>query len=181
MQFGGKADGKGGFGGVLLLISHDRALLQDVCDTIVILDGEGNTRVFEGSYREWEARQKVERSEAVQRAKKPDGKSVQMPSKHGSSQQSSHISKSNTMSLPSARPNAGGTATKAKGRFTSLPLEKIEARIADIGRELRSIDSSFADPRVASDSTKTKNLLARREEIQKEQTELEDEWVRKSG
>jgi ATP-binding cassette subfamily F protein 3 len=75
LQFGGKADGKGGFGGVLLLISHDRALLQDVCDTIVILDGEGNTRVFEGSYREWEARQKVERSEAVQRAKKPDGKS----------------------------------------------------------------------------------------------------------
>ena len=181
LQFGGKADGKGGFGGVLLLISHDRALLQDVCDTIVILDGEGNTRVCEGSYREWEARQKVERSEAVQRAKKPDGKSVQMPSKQGSSQQSSHISKSNTMSLPSARPNAGGTATKAKGRFTSLPLEKIEARIADIGRELRSIDSSFADPRVASDSTKTKNLLARREEIQKEQTELEDEWVRKSG
>ncbi len=60
----GRENGKGGYGGVLLLLSHDRALLPDVCDTIVILDGEGNTRVFDGTYCECEARQ-MERSEAV--------------------------------------------------------------------------------------------------------------------
>jgi sulfate-transporting ATPase len=97
LQFGGKADGKadgkGGYGGVLLLLSQDRALLPDVCDTIVILDGEGNTRVFDGIYCECEARQKMERSEAVQHVKTPDGRSVQVPSKQGLDQQSSQQSK----------------------------------------------------------------------------------------
>ena len=56
--------GKGGHGGVLLLISHDRALLDDVCDKLVILDGAGNARVFEGTYREWEAKERAERAAA---------------------------------------------------------------------------------------------------------------------
>ncbi len=191
LQFGGKADGKGGFGGVLLLISHDRALLQDVCNTIVILDGEGNTRTFEGTYREWEAREKAERAEAAQRTKKQTqpanaGKSggnqqSNAPSKVQSNAHSKTASTTTQQRPHAARSASSNAATKVKGRFTSLPLEKIEQRIADIGRELRGIDASFADPRVASDHSKTKQLLARRDEIQKEQSELEDEWVRKSG
>ena len=55
---------------MLLLISHDRALLDDVCDKLVILDGEGNSRVFDGTYREWEAKVKAEKAEAAERARK---------------------------------------------------------------------------------------------------------------
>ena len=76
---------------------------------------------------------------------------------------------------------AVATAPKVKSRFSSLPLEKIEARIADIGRELLKIDASFSDPKVTSDAGKMKKLLAQREELHKEQSELEEEWVRKSG
>jgi ATP-binding cassette subfamily F protein 3 len=201
IRFGGKADGRGGFGGVLLLISHDRALLQDLCDTIVVLDGEGNTRVFDGSYRELEARLKFERSAANER----DRKSPQQPSAstqksgapaHGSSSVSSSANKqakahslnaaSNAASnTGSKKPfsNAGvASAVKPKSTmYSNWSLDKIEQRISDIGRDVRVIDESFANPKVASDNARMKKLLASREELEKEQTALEEEWVRKSG
>jgi len=43
------------------------------------------------------------------------------------------------------------------------------------------IDADFGDPKIAADAARTKKLLARREELQKEQSELEDEWLRKQG
>ena len=155
-----KIGGKGGHGGVLLLISHDRALLDDVCDKLVILDGEGNSRVFDGTYREWETKAKAERAAASERAKKP----VPKP-------------QAKLAPAPVAAPKP---QQKHKSRFSSLPIDKIEKRIADIGRELREIDQSFSDPKVASDTARTKKLLARRDELGGEQTELEAEWIRKS-
>jgi ATP-binding cassette subfamily F protein 3 len=155
-----KIGGKGGHGGVLLLISHDRALLDDVCDKLVILDGEGNSRVFDGTYREWETKAKAERAAASERAKKPVPKPQAKPAP-----------------APVAAPKP---QQKHKSRFSSLPIDKIEKRIADIGRELREIDQSFSDPKVASDTARTKKLLARRDELGGEQTELEAEWIRKS-
>jgi ATP-binding cassette subfamily F protein uup len=148
---------------VLLLISHDRALLDDVCDRLVVLDGEGNARVFEGSYREWEEKERALRAEEAQRARKP-----QSPPKPAQPQ--------------APKPQAAAAPAKpAKGRFSNLPIERIESRIADIGRELMQIDADFANPKTASDSAKMKKLLTRREELQKEQSELEEEWLRKSG
>ena len=156
--------GKGGHGGVLLLISHDRALLDDVCDKLVILDGDGNARVFDGTYREWEAKAKAEKAEA-DRAKRPAPKQPAKPAPAPAA----------AAAKPQSKPQP-----KQKSRFSNLPLEKIEQRIADIGRELREIDQSFADPKTASDTARTKKLLARREELGGEQEELEAEWLRKS-
>ena len=155
--------GKGGHGGVLLLISHDRALLDDVCDKLVILDGEGNARVFDGTYREWEAKSKAEKAEADRAKRSAPKPQPKQPA-------------------PTAAPPKQQQPQQArqKSRFSSLPIEKIEQRIADIGRELREIDQSFADPKVASDTARTKKLLARRGELGAEQEELEAEWLRKS-
>ena len=162
--------GKGGHGGVLLLISHDRALLDDVCDKLVILDGAGNARVFDGSYRDWEAKERTERREADAKSKAGVRKPEAKPS----------------ASKPSPSPKGQATPTSnatkpVKSRFSNLPLERIESRIADIGREFVRIDADFADPKIAADSARTKKLLAKREELQKEQSELEEEWLRKSG
>ena len=43
------------------------------------------------------------------------------------------------------------------------------------------LDADFADPKIASDSARMKKLLASREELQREQAELEEEWLRKSS
>lgn len=43
-----------GFRGAILLISHDRALLDRICTTIWELE-DGKLRVFEGNYSQWTA------------------------------------------------------------------------------------------------------------------------------
>jgi len=166
--------GKGGHGGVLLLISHDRALLDDVCDKLVILDGEGNSRVFDGTYREWEAKVKAEKAEAAERARKSATKPQQKPAP--ATAPAPHAA---ARATPNATPKPS-SQLKKKSRFSNLPIEKIEQRIAEIGRELREIDQSFSDPKIASDATRTKKLLSRRDELGGEQEELEAEWLRKS-
>ena len=182
-----KIGGKGGQGGVLLLISHDRALLDDVCDKFVILDGLGNARVFEGTYRDWEAKQKAESSEAAARAKRADAKPAPKAPQASTPRSTQSRLPSNPSSSGAAQPPSTKSAPpqkqagKSRSKYSSLAIEKIEARIADIGRELVQIDFEFADPKTASDAAKTKKLLARREELAREQSELEEEWIRKSG
>ncbi len=187
-KFGGvdktRVGGRGGLGGVLLLISHDRALLDDVCEKLVILDGDGNTRVFEGTYREWELKEKAERAAAAARSKKPAAKVSPVkpfpPKPSPTNSANSAVAGSRTPNNPRATAVTPNTA-KTKNRFSNLPLEKLESRIADIGREFARIDIDLSNPRTASDATKTKKLLATRGELQKEQSELEEEWLRKSG
>jgi ATP-binding cassette subfamily F protein 3 len=188
-----KIGGKGGHGGVLLLISHDRALLDDVCDKFVILDGAGNARVFEGSYRDWEAKQKAEASEAAARAKnaeskkadakrtEPNGTTKSAPLKSAALKPVATASAGATVTAPKASQPVASSSNKSRSKYSNLALEKIEARISEIGRELMAIDFEFADPKTATDAVKTKKLLARREELGREQSELEEEWIRKSG
>jgi ATP-binding cassette subfamily F protein 3 len=166
-RFGGGrgAGGRGGHGGVLLLISHDRALLEDVCDTFVILDGDGNARVFEGSYREWEAKDRAERAEAAERARKAAARPAP------------------TKPAPTSGPSKPSPVKPSKPgspKHRGLSLDRIEARIAAIGEELVEIDFGFADPATASDAEATRRLLARREALRAEQSELEEEWLRRS-
>jgi ATP-binding cassette, subfamily F, member 3 len=43
----------GGYEGTLLLITHDRALLQATCEKLLVFEGEGRVRLFQGTYLEW--------------------------------------------------------------------------------------------------------------------------------
>ena len=46
----------GPFGGTLLMVSHDRALLESTCDQLVVLDGLGAAEVFQGTISRWIAK-----------------------------------------------------------------------------------------------------------------------------
>src|SRR5690606_4245416 len=41
------------FAGTLVLISHDRALIDATCDHLIALDGRGSAEVFHGNYSAW--------------------------------------------------------------------------------------------------------------------------------
>ena len=49
-----------GYRGAILMISHDRTLLDRVCNQIWELD-KGNIRVFDGNYSDWAAQKERER------------------------------------------------------------------------------------------------------------------------
>jgi ATP-binding cassette subfamily F protein uup len=43
------------FGGTVLLVSHDRAFLNEVCTSLLVLEGEGKISEYIGGYDDWQA------------------------------------------------------------------------------------------------------------------------------
>lgn len=60
-----------GFPGVIVVVSHDRFLLDKLCDHLFIFEGEGQIRDFNGKYAEYRALQKLEERK-VERPDKPE-------------------------------------------------------------------------------------------------------------
>jgi ABC-type multidrug transport system ATPase subunit len=51
---------KGGpYEGTVLLVSHDRAMLESICNRLIVLDGEGSAVVHEGTVSSWFAKQRA--------------------------------------------------------------------------------------------------------------------------
>lgn len=42
------------YSGCAMVISHDRFFLDRICTHLLVFEGEGNVRWFEGNYREYE-------------------------------------------------------------------------------------------------------------------------------
>jgi len=52
------------FGGTLLLVSHDRAFLNEVCTSLLVFEGDGKISDYTGGYDDWQ-REKVTRAAAA--------------------------------------------------------------------------------------------------------------------
>ena len=46
---------KGGYEGALILISHDRALIDATCEHLLVFDGVGGVEIYHGNYSQWHA------------------------------------------------------------------------------------------------------------------------------
>jgi ATP-binding cassette subfamily F protein uup len=55
------------YGGVLMMVSHDRYLLDKLTDQLFIMEEKGHVRIFNGNYSSY----RLELEEAKQQAKKP--------------------------------------------------------------------------------------------------------------
>ena len=147
---------EGGYNGTLLLITHDRQLLQDTCDRLIILDGRGGARLFPGKYGEWEQRLRAAANpgqhKALTRAK-PQAKKAEAPS---------------------------GVVQKPKRMGVSaLSIEKLEAEIEKLQGRIAAIDSKILDPAVYTDGDKCKALRVERAHLEIELHPLETEWARR--
>jgi ATP-binding cassette subfamily F protein uup len=56
------------FGGTVLLVSHDRAFLNEVCTSLLVFEGEGKVSEYIGGYDDWQ-RERVARNQAEQKAR----------------------------------------------------------------------------------------------------------------
>jgi len=148
---------KGEFDGTILLISHDRALIDAVCDHILILDGDGSAEVFPGTYTEWKQSKEIARTP---------------PSR--SNQSSIYVPRQTPM--PIKKPQQ-----ETKNKFSWMPIAKIEERITEIEIELKRIDAELGDADVWTDYERANKLTENRDALKEELEELESEWINKSG
>ena len=152
---------KGQFDGTIVLISHDRALIDAVCDHLLVLDGAGGATVFAGSYTEWKH---FEDRKAADRAAQLEARATASKPK---------------AAPPPPAPSSAGAAKKSK--FSWMSIEKIEERIAEIESEISGLDHKLNDNDVWKDIDKANELTSKRDALKGELDDLEHEWIRKSG
>jgi len=229
----------GTYDGTLILISHDRALIDAVCDHLLILDGEGGVTVFHGNYTEWQKR-KAAGTTAGSWASTPVTKEVGGASgggggggggsgggksKSGKPARAASAStpknaaatasavvasavapagsgaglgggaggSSGWGSAPTGKPKVGGGGSNGNGsggggggggksgKFSWMPVDKLEGEIAKTSTKLKGMDEQLASEEVYRDVKRCNALLNDREKIADELREMEEEWLKRAG
>ena len=153
------------FEGTLILISHDRALLDACCDQLLILDGHGGVRAFAGTYSEWHAKQEAANSDRT-KAKSPE--------------RERRAERATPAGSPSRTRNAQPTETPKKSKWSWMRIEQLEEKIAFLEGRLGEIDRELNDPDVWKDIDRANKLTDERDEHKAELEGVEAEWLRKA-
>ncbi len=149
-----------GWGHTLLVITHDRALLEALCDRLIVFDGRGGregVRLHLGRYSSLPA-PAAARPEAQEAAPQKDKPRAAAAVAAGARP---------------AKPGAGGA-------MAALSLTKIEASIESLQQKIGEIDRQLLDPRVYSDGPRSRKLQAERGELERKLEPLEEEWARRA-
>ena len=152
---------KGGtFDGTLILISHDRALIDACCDRLLVLDGKGGVREHLGNYsdyRQWQedrARERADRERAGAQRK---------------------------ASQPASKPAASKSQDdQPKSKLGWMPLERIEEAMGKLTTRIGELDHELNDADVWLDHERANKLTDERDTLKAELAEYESEWLRKS-
>ncbi|MFW6336090.1 MAG: ATP-binding cassette domain-containing protein, partial [Phycisphaeraceae bacterium] len=167
--------------GTLLLITHDRMLLDHIVDQLLILDGEGGLTHFDGTYHEWieEEQRKKSTPEAAKSAEKDTRKDTKKDAKADQAKQEPTRAKSDGKAEPSGKQKKG--KNKARGAHSHLSQEKLEAEIETIESRIRELEAELAKPETYKDRQKFGSLQAEHDELTAKLTPLEAEWTSRAG
>ena len=114
------------FDGTVLVVSHDRSFLDNVCTSTLVFEGDGVVKEYVGGYSDW--RRVVERKEAVRREGESAGK---QPRK----------------AQPPARENLRTSSGPRRLSFNEKrELEALPARIEALEAELKRLHLRMAEP-----------------------------------
>ena len=139
------------FRGALVLVTHDRYLLDRVSTTVIGLDGAGGVGNF-ADYSQWEIWQ-----DERQRGQKMSAKASERDTAENN-------------------PSAASSATKKKLSYLEArEYATIEQRIAEAEAQLKKAQTAYEDPAITSDAGK---LLATQADLQQAQAALDQLYAR---
>ncbi len=163
--------------GTLLIVSHDRRLLDSVCERLWVLDpaprgGVGRAAAFEGGYREWRA--------AVATGWTVEGElEVQAKRLIG---RSSVTNGHRTTPIPPASP----PKPKAQRPVRAAPLSKdsyrrqssaVSADLTRLGLRKSQLELALADPSVASNYVELRRLGSELADVDAALSQAEEAWL----
>jgi len=143
------------FDGTLLLVSHDRAFLDNVVTSTLVFEGEGAVRQYVGGYSDW-VRQRPPRATASAEVPRKAAKGVQ------------------PASSPEKKPKARKLSYKDQRELQQLP-----GRIESLEQELEQLQLQLSDPEVFKQQG-AEGLQALGERLKQAEAELEqafDRWA----
>jgi ATP-binding cassette subfamily F protein 3 len=159
-----------GYDGTMLLISHDRALLDAVCDSLIIFEDDGRVTFFAGGYSDWLTKLS---EDALVRDAERAASALEERRSARAEKTATKLAEERT----SARRSELPSATCA---YAAWSLRKLEDRIESIELRVREIDESLGDPAVYTDGEACKRLAQERQGLVGERGPLEEEWGRRA-
>lgn len=149
-----RSEGKKGgtFDGTLIVVSHDRTLVDAVCDHLIVFDGKGGVSLHLGGWSEWLAGN----THALEAPK---------------------LIKQTAAPPPAAAPPPSPKPKSVKSKYSWMPLEALEERIAELEGRIERIDVKLDDPEIWKDAVKAAEITAQRDDLKAELDALETEWL----
>ena len=126
------------FGGTVVLVSHDRALLESTVDEYWVIQ-DGKLQPFEGDlddYRQWRTEQMKLAERALLGETAPDQANVSKPAAHNSADK-----KPPTTNRPANRSN-----NSAQRKSIEKEIAQLDKKIAALQSKLEELESAMADP-----------------------------------
>ena len=128
------------FDGTLILVSHDRAFLENTVTQIIAFEGKGKLSEFGGGFDDWQ-RFTAQRAQAEAAQEKPK--------------------------TEPAKPANKVQPSKTKLSYKEqMELEKLPDQIDTLEKEQATINNELANPDTYKDAEKAKNLQTRLNEIE---------------
>lgn len=156
--------------GTMLLISHDRAIIDACCNKLLILDGQGNHEIFDGNYTQWA--QAV--SERESRKTERDAEARRLREAEEKRQRAQIEKKQQEKKQDQPKP-------RSQNAMSLMSQGKLEAEIERIEKRIAQIDKEMAEPDVWSDHRKMTRLGDERAKLAAQLEPLEFEWMSRAA
>ena len=167
--------GRSGGEGTLVLISHDRMLLDDLVTRLLIFDDNGQVEHYPGTYSEWVAsrgHEVLHNSDAPQTG----AKRKQPEKKRGDAKKAA--AKATQQARQQKTPAPATPAQKRRNTpFGGMATSRLEEKIIQVEAQKNDLEAQLADPAVYADTETFEATLQQLEKIQKDLELLEEEWA----
>ncbi|TWH76642.1 ATP-binding cassette subfamily F protein uup [Azomonas agilis] len=150
------------FTGTVLMVSHDRAFLDNVVTSTLVFEGEGKVREYVGGYQDWLRQGGSPRLLGVAEEKAAKAKAP----------------------TPVAAPQAAAAEPTKKKLSYKLQreLDELPARIERLEADMEQLQAQMSDPNFFQKSAaETNAALARTEAMQQELDQLLERWAELEG
>ncbi|MCC5828354.1 MAG: ABC-F family ATP-binding cassette domain-containing protein [Phycisphaeraceae bacterium] len=170
--------------GTLILITHDRMLLTRVAKRLLILDGQGHARLFDGNYEQYlqSLASRIQRdatASGMPLSGAGAGGGGAAGGGKGEGADGRSVGGRDATVRTNSRTDTKTKPRKAGGALTKLSDAALEKRIAELEAKLAKIDEQMMDPAVLRDGEKARELHQQRQHTAEELEPLEDEWLRR--
>ena len=145
------------YAGTIILVSHDRAFLDNVVTECLVLTGSGQVVEYTGGYSDWRKREQERLASASDQGVKPNGRSSRSGGRN-------------------ADPSAN--ETKRLGFKEKRDLERLPDRIAELEAEFQDVQKALADPELYrdSDGDRVRQLTERYETLENQIANAYERW-----
>lgn len=166
------------FAGIVVTVSHDRYFLDRVVRRIFSFDGDGKLSQHEGSYTDYEMRQK-NALDASNQTGRNNLASINLSDKNSQNAFNSQISEIEADKQISAKPDSNSTRTHQKKlKFTYAEQKEFEAIDDDIAKledKIKELDKAIM--KNATDAFKLNELTTEKAEAENQLEYKMDRWV----